>query len=163
MKIIVVSDSHGSSAALKEIIKRNSNADVVVHCGDSRGEMEEIKMKYPQITYYEVRGNCDWGSNLPLMLTFELDGFKYMVTHGHAYSVKFGLGQLCYAAQEQGADAVFFGHTHIACNEVYEGLRLINPGSCGGTGATFAVVETKDGQMLVNIASIKKGFRGSLW
>ena len=44
MKIIVVSDSHGSSASLKEIIKRNADADVVVHCGDSRGEMEEIKL-----------------------------------------------------------------------------------------------------------------------
>ncbi len=157
MKIIVVSDSHGSSASLKEIIKRNQNADVVVHCGDSRGEMEEIKMKYPAITYYEVRGNCDWGSTLPLTVTFELDGFKYMATHGHAYNVKFGLGQLCYAAQEEGVDAVFFGHTHIPCNEEYEGVRLINPGSCGGMGATFAVVETKDGQMLTNIAQVKKG------
>ena len=158
MKIIVVSDSHGSSASLTEIIRLNQNADAVVHCGDSRGEMEAIKMRYPNIRYYEVCGNCDFGSTLPLKLTFELDGFKYMVTHGHAYNVKFGLGQLCYAAQQEGVDAVFFGHTHIACNEEYEGLKLINPGSCGGMGATFAVVETKNGQMLTNIAHLKRGF-----
>lgn len=154
MKIIVVSDTHGSSASLKKIMKLNSNADAVVHCGDSRGEMEEIKMKYPHITFYEVRGNCDWGSPLPLTLTFELDGFRYMATHGHAYNVKFGLGQLFYAAQEEGVDCVFFGHTHDAYDELIEGIRFINPGSCGGYGATFAVVETKDGQMLTNIAHV---------
>ena len=155
MKIIVVSDTHGSRDALKRVMELNSNADVVVHCGDSRGEMEEIKMRYPDKKYYEVAGNCDFGSTLPLTLTFECDGFKYMVTHGHAYNVKFGLGKLYYAAKEAGADAVFFGHTHSACDDEIEGLRLINPGACGGIGATFAVVETKNGQMLTNIAHLK--------
>lgn len=156
MKIIVVSDSHGSSASLKEIVKRNSNADVVVHCGDSRGEMEEIKMKYPDITYYEVRGNCDWGSSLPNTVTFELDGFKFMATHGHTFGVKYGLRDLTQVAKAEGVDAVFFGHTHIAYDKVHDGVRLINPGSCGGMGATFAVVETRNGQMLTNIAHLKK-------
>jgi len=155
MKIIVVSDTHGSSAALEKVMELNSNADAAVHCGDSRGEMEAVKQKYPHIKYYEVQGNCDFGSPLPLTLTFELDGFKYMVTHGHAYNVKFGLGRLIRAAQDEGVNAVFFGHTHCACDEVFDGIHLINPGSCGGMGATFAVVETKDGQMLTNIAHIK--------
>ena len=157
MKIIVVSDTHGSSSSLKEVVKLHSNADVIVHCGDSRGEMEEIKMMYPDKTYYEVAGNCDWGSPLPLTLTFELDGFKFMVTHGHTYNVKFGLGQLFYAAQQEGVDVVFFGHTHYACDEVYEGIRLLNPGSCGGFMATFGVVETKNGQMLTNVTHLKRG------
>lgn len=156
MKIIVVSDTHGSRESLKKVMKLHSNADAVVHCGDSRGEMEEIKKKYPDKQYFEVRGNCDWGSDLPLTLTFELDGFKYMATHGHAYSVKFGLGQLWYAAKEAGVDAVFFGHTHEPCDEVYEGVRLLNPGSCGNYGATFGVVETKDGQMLTNVTHLKR-------
>lgn len=156
MKIIVVSDTHGSRAALNQVMDLSRNADVVVHCGDSRGEMEEIKMKYPDKQYYEVRGNCDFASTLPLNLTFTLDGFKYMVTHGHAYNVKFGLGQLFYAAKEQGADVVFFGHTHSACDEVVEGIHLINPGSCGGFAASFAVVETKDGEILTNIAHLSR-------
>ena len=156
MKIIVVSDTHGSGASLNRVMELNRDADAVVHCGDSRGEMAEIRQKYPDKQYYEVRGNCDFDSNLPLSLTFTLDGFTYMVTHGHAYSVKFGLGQLYYAAQQEGADVVFYGHTHIARDDVYEGIRLINPGSCAGWGASFAVVETKDGQMLTNIAHLKK-------
>ncbi len=156
MKIIVVSDTHGSSEALQKVMQLHADADIVVHCGDSRGEMEAIKMHYPDKRYYEVRGNCDWGSTLPLQVTFEADGFKYMATHGHAYNVKFGLGQLWYAAKEAGADAVFFGHTHTACDEVYEGVRLINPGSCGGYGATFGIVETKNGQLLSSVARVRK-------
>lgn len=156
MKIIIVSDTHGVSASLLRAVELNRDADAVVHCGDSRGEMAEVKMKYPDKQYFEVRGNCDFDSTLPLTLTFELDGFKYMATHGHNYSVKFGLGQLFYAAQQEGVDAVFYGHTHIARDDVVEGIHLINPGSCGGWGASFAVVETKGGQMLTNIAYLKK-------
>ena len=156
MKIIVVSDTHGHTAGLNRVMELNRDADVVVHCGDSRGEMEDIKMKYRDKMYYEVRGNCDFGSTLPLTLTFSLDGFTFMVTHGHAYSVKFGTGQLARAAKEAGADVAFYGHTHIADDSTVDGVRVINPGACGGWGASFAVVETRSGQLLTNIAYLKK-------
>ena len=155
MKIIVVSDSHGSSHGLKRVMKLNRNADVVVHCGDSRGEMEEIKMLYPDKQYFEVRGNCDYGSPLPLYTVFTLDGFTYMATHGHAYNVKWGMDDLVRAAKELGADAVFYGHTHIPHDEVIDGVHVLCPGACGGIGATFGVVETKNGQMLTNLARIR--------
>ena len=156
MKIIIVSDTHGSSASLSRVMELNKDADAVVHCGDRRDEMDLIKMKYPDKQYFEVRGNCDFDSDLPLTITFELDGFKFMATHGHSLSVKFGLGQLFYAAQQEGVDAAFYGHTHIARDDLVEGIHLINPGSCGGWGASFAVVETRNGQMLTNIAYLKK-------
>ena len=57
MKIIVVSDTHGSYRNLRKVVLMHKNADLVVHCGDSRGEMADIKMKYPDKMYYEVRGN----------------------------------------------------------------------------------------------------------
>lgn len=155
MKIIVVSDSHGSSYGLKRVMQLNRNADVVVHCGDSRGEMEEIKALYPDKQYFEVRGNCDFGSNLPLFTVFTLDGFTYMATHGHAYNVKYHMDDLVRAAKEQGADAVFYGHTHVPHDEVIDGIRVLCPGACGGVGATFGVVETKNGQMLTNLARIR--------
>lgn len=156
MKIIVVSDTHGSTAALERVMELNHNADAVVHCGDSRGEMANIRMKYPNITCYEVRGNCDFGSGLPLTLSFTLDGMRFMVTHGHAYNVKFGLESLARAAKEDSADVVFYGHTHIADDRVIDGVRLLNPGACGGWGASFAVVETHNGQLLTNIVQVRK-------
>ena len=156
MKIIVISDTHGHTTALERVMDLHRDADVVVHCGDSRGEMADVKMKYRDKMYYEVRGNCDFGSPLPLTLTFTLDGLTFMVTHGHAYNVKFGLEGLARAAKEEGADAVFYGHTHIADDSVIDGVRVLNPGACGGWGASFAIVETKNGQMLSNIVYLRK-------
>ena len=43
MKIIVVSDTHGSYRNFKRIMELNRNADIVVHCGDSRDELDQIK------------------------------------------------------------------------------------------------------------------------
>lgn len=156
MKIIVVSDTHGHTDALARVMELNRDADVVVHCGDSRGEMADIKMRYRDKMYYEVRGNCDFGSTLPLTLTFTLDGLTFMVTHGHAYNVKFGTEGLADAARDAGADAVFYGHTHIPDDSVIDGVHLLNPGPCGGWGASFAVVETNNGRLLTNIAYLRK-------
>ena len=156
MKILVVSDTHGSSDSLRRAVELNSDADAIVHCGDSRGEMEQIKMKYPDKRYYEVCGNCDFGSALPLVSVFELDGLRFMATHGHAFNVKFGTEALVRAAKKEGVDCVFYGHTHIADDRLEDGLRVLNPGSCGGWGATFAVVETNNGRLLTNIVSLKK-------
>ena len=159
MKIIVVSDTHGSADSLRRAIELNSNADVIVHCGDSRGEMADIKMKYPDKLYYEVRGNCDFGSTLPLTLTFTMDGLNFMVTHGHAYNVKFGTEALVRSAKEEGVDAVFYGHTHLSDDRIVDGVHVLNPGACGGWGASFAVVETHNGQMVTNIVNLRKGFK----
>ncbi len=156
MKIIVISDTHGHTSALERVMELHRDADAVVHCGDSRGEMGDVKIKYPDKQYYEVRGNCDFGSLLPLTLTFTLDGLTFMVTHGHAYNVKFGLEGLARAAKEEGVDAVFYGHTHIADDRTIDGVKVLNPGACGGWGASFAIVETQNGQMLSNIVYLRK-------
>ena len=153
MKIIVVSDSHGSYRNLKQIMLLNRNADIVVHCGDSRDELDEIKIEFPDKMYYTVKGNCDW-EPLPLAEEFTVEGVKFMACHGHAYHVKYGLGELEREARRRGVDIVLFGHTHIAHDEYIDGVRLFNPGSCG-YGKSFGVIEVKNGQVLTNIAYLK--------
>ena len=153
MKIIVVSDSHGSYRNLKQIMMLNRNADIVVHCGDSRDELDEIQLEFPDKMYYCVKGNCDW-EPLPMEVEFTVEGVKFMACHGHAFGVKYGLGELERAARERGVDVALFGHTHIAHDEYVNGVRLFNPGSCG-FGKSFGVIEVKDGQVLTNIARLK--------
>jgi len=153
MKIIVVSDSHGSYHHLKRIMQLNRDADIVVHCGDSRDELDEIQLEFPDKMYYCVKGNCDWGA-LPLTLDFIVEGVHFFVTHGHMFNVKYGLYELDCAARERGAQVALFGHTHIACDEYNDGVRLFNPGSCG-YGKSFGVIEVKNGQVLSNIARLK--------
>ena len=157
MKIIVLSDSHGAYKPLRDIMRLNRNADIVVHCGDSQGEMDEIKREFPDKMYYMVKGNCDFGSDLPMVEYFTAEGVRFMATHGHMYNVKFGYERLAYAAEEAKVNVVLFGHTHIACDEYYDGLRLFNPGSAG-YGKSFGVIEVKDGQVLTNLAHLKTKF-----
>ena len=154
MKIIVVSDTHGSYHALKRIMQLNKNADIVVHCGDSRSEIAEIQMEFPDKVYYCVKGNCDIGSMLPMTETFTVEGVTFFATHGHLYNVKYDLYQLLCAAEEAGAQVALFGHTHIEHDELVDGVRLFNPGSAG-YGKSFGVIEVRDGQVLSNIAHLK--------
>ena len=155
MKIIVVSDSHGAYQNLKRILWLNRDADIVVHCGDSRSEIDEVRLEFPDKMYVTVKGNCDWGAALAETEFFTAEGVRFMATHGHLYGVKYGLGSLEQAAREAGVNVVLFGHTHIAHNEYKDGLYMINPGSCG-YGKSFAVIEVKNGQVLANIAHLKR-------
>ena len=154
MKIIVVSDTHGSYRNFKKVMQMHRNADIVVHCGDSRDELDEIKQEFRDKVYYTVKGNCDFGTMLPLTEEFTVDGVRFFATHGHIYNVKYGLFDLDEAAREKKADIVLFGHTHVAVDAVHDGIRFFNPGSLGYEG-TFGVIEVKDGQVLTNIARLK--------
>ena len=153
MKIIVVSDTHGSYRNFKKVMQLNSNADIVVHCGDSRNEVDTIKTEYPDKTYYTVKGNCDF-EMLPIVEEFTVDGVRFMATHGHIYNVKYGLFDIDRAARKKQANIVLYGHTHIANDAVRDGVRFFNPGSLG-YGKSFGVIEIKDGQVLTNIAYLK--------
>lgn len=154
MKIIVVSDTHGSYRNFKKVMELNRNADIIVHCGDSRDELDDIKFEFRDKKFVTVKGNCDFMTMLPLSEEFTADGVKFFVTHGHMYNVKYGLLDLFMAAKEKQADIALFGHTHVPHDEVVDGIRLFNPGSLG-YDKSFGVIEIRDGQVLTNIAHLK--------
>ena len=159
MKILVLSDSHGNLDGVKTALEKfGSNADYVVHCGDgTRGEARWLRDNCTRAKVVCARGNCDFFDDLNDTEYFEACGKKIMVTHGHLYNVKFGLMKLCYKAEEEGCDIVFYGHTHCAMDETIDGVRIINPGSCGRYEPVCAVVEIDGkGNVLVNHLRIKK-------
>lgn len=118
MKIAVISDTHGR--CVKDIF---DDADAVIHLGDHFSD--EIHTDLP---IYRVKGNCD-ADIAPTEQILELCGRKIFITHGHLYGVKQSLNRLLYRAEELGADAALFGHTHIAFCENVGGILLLNPGS----------------------------------
>ena len=78
---------------------------------------------------YTCRGNCDSSAyGLENATLFEAGGKRVLLTHGHLYQAKFTLANLSYAAQDQGAQIVLFGHTHEARYEFYNNVWLVNPG-----------------------------------
>lgn len=155
MKIIVLSDVHGDRARARQVLMSQSKAEVVIFCGDGQWDVEQLKSEFPEKAFYMVRGNCDWGSSLPLQDVINLEGVKIFFTHGHTYQVKMTEYDVKSAANSCGATVLLYGHTHNAVNYYEEGLYVMNPGSCSGYGASYGIVEILPKGILTNIVHIK--------
>ena len=124
-KIVVISDSHGSPDNLDRFLPRIGQPDALWHLGDCTEDAPRLAQRL-NCGFVSVRGNCDPFSDMPLTRTIDWCGKRFLLLHGHTVS---GRMNLYYAAKEQKADAVLFGHSHIASVETVDGVLLINPGS----------------------------------
>ncbi|WP_336824901.1 metallophosphoesterase [Sporosarcina sp. USHLN248] len=142
MKIIVMSDSHGDRETVKAVSELP--ADAYFHCGDSELSKDDTVLKGMHI----VKGNCDVDSAFPDTVVTSVVGKTILMVHGHMHDVKRTLLPLYYAALENKADVVLFGHSHLYGAEMKDGILFLNPGSTllprGGKQATFAEVEWGD-------------------
>lgn len=131
MRIIVMSDSHGSASRVRHIFEGEPGAELYLHLGDGAADFVKAGWLFPSTARMGVLGNCDFSRDLDLPKTglVELGGKRIFFTHGDLYRVKYGLDELEDAAREKGADIALFGHTHTACQEYRDGLWLLNPGS----------------------------------
>ena len=137
MRIIVISDSHGNSSAVQKIVKSNIYvADMFVHLGDGENDMWQVQYEYPDIKIVQVKGNCDRTDEFPIYDIINAGmgpddkPVKIFVTHGHMYGVNKGLIEIADAAKSNDCSVVLFGHTHKRFDDIVDGIRLINPGSC---------------------------------
>ena len=122
MKILVFSDSHSNSHNVRAAIELNrAKCDCIVFLGDGVKDMQYIKEQYPQIPFFIVKGNCDlFAKDVEEEKLLSLGDFNILITHGHLYGAKSGYARLAYRARELGADAVFFGHTHVPFDNIVE-------------------------------------------
>ena len=148
MKICVFSDSHGDPDKMTEII-REEKPDQVFFLGDGESDIEEVRRTFPYLAVAAVRGNCDLFSELPADRSCTVGGVRCFLTHGHRYGVKYDpfCEGLRAAAVHNGARAAFFGHTHEAYLDERNGLLVMNPGSVRGYGASYGVLEIRDGEI----------------
>lgn len=160
MKLIVFSDTHGIQYGMKEVMRLHQTADCFLHLGDGAPEFAQL-CRSQGLVYAAVRGNCDFGSDLPLETVLNFEGFTFYLTHGHTCQVKFSTTTLRYRGEETGADVILFGHTHRPLLEYHsDGERpyyLLNPGSLGrsyGQTPTYAIIEIKNGNLLLSHGSI---------
>lgn len=149
MKILVVSDTHGDTSRLKDLLSSvKGHISALIHAGDYEGDAAEIQRLYPDLPVYAVCGNCDYGRVMPPVCLIELGAKRIFITHGHRYDVNYSLMKLAYTAMENEADLCIFGHTHIPLYEKHEGLRIVNPGSLsrprGGSKASYAIIDIND-------------------
>ena len=142
MRILVISDSHGSARNVTQAIEQEESARYIVHLGDGERDMENHLWAYPDKTVIQIGGNCDFSSQNPSAQLFIASSKRIFATHGHPYYVKEGLTSLYFAAKEKDAEIVLYGHTHIPHLEIYNGITFLNPGSVAD--GYYATVDITD-------------------
>lgn len=154
MKILVFSDSHGNVDNMIQAVEREK-PDRIFHLGDGWTDAEQLHAMFPAIPLEQVPGNCDFRMAEPAVKLVELGGKRIILCHGHTYRVKTGLMDAGYAAREQKADLLLFGHTHSATQEWAGDSLLVNPGSIGYWGSpSYAVVRIEDGRLTADLRKL---------
>lgn len=160
MRIIVISDTHGSVRAIESVFLRNRDADLFIHLGDGERDLDNFLSDNPDYIdkTIHVCGNCDMGSLSPGYVVLPVFGHKIFATHGHLFAVKNGLEIIKKNAKQNDCDIVLFGHTHVRYNQKEDGLYLLNPGSANcpndGNPPSFGHVDLFYSGVVTNIADI---------
>ena len=145
-KILVLSDTHGDSAALRRCLNQEQDADALIFLGDGvrevDGALAHLRRRLPA---YIVSGNCDYGSYYPAEGLAAFEGVLVFYAHGHLYGVNASPLGLCRTAMARGADVALFGHTHRPLTMETPGFPSVyNPGSAsrprGPEGPTYGVL-----------------------
>lgn len=128
MKILIVSDNHGRTGNLEQVIKEQGKIDYFLHAGDTEGSEDYIEalLDCPHVI---VGGNNDYFSGLPYEETFCLGKYKVFMTHGHTYGIYAGTARIEKEMERRGADIAIVGHTHVPKIEWCGDKVVLNPGS----------------------------------
>lgn len=148
MKIGVLSDTHlttptGIVATVKHTIRNKRTledvctlveqhfreVELILHAGDfvDMAVFEALQKIAP---VEAVRGNMDRidiQRNFPTKKVLEIGGFKIGITHGDGAPQ--GIIDRVRQYFPEKMDAIVFGHSHQAVNEVRDGSLFFNPGS----------------------------------
>ena len=129
MRVIVLSDSHGSVGRLSTILtvaEQGGLIDAILHLGDGYWDLQDLGVELPPV--YQVAGNCDHFRSDTLDFV-TLSNAKILLTHGHYQHVREGTDDLLALAREEKCHAALYGHTHVQKMKWEHGILLLNPGA----------------------------------
>lgn len=156
--VLVISDSHKNSTALKRILKEFSPyCDAIVFCGDGAYDFISCLEELPEVAVF-VRGNgdplevtCDkepFILDVPESAILNVAGKKILISHGHLYGVDFSDSLFIEEAQNKDCNIILHGHTHVP-RHIYtqNKIHIICPGSItlprGGQEKSFCILTIK--------------------
>ena len=151
-KLLVLSDSHGDTQALRRCLEQDPEVDALIFLGDGCRDLDQVLSQlHRRLPAYMAKGNCDYNCEYPAEGLAVFEGQLVFYTHGYMYGVEATLGGICRTAKARGADVVLFGHTHRPLTlEMPELPRLYNPGSVsrprGREGPTYGLLTLQRGQ-----------------
>ena len=122
LKICLVSDNHGNVDSIERVLSDNPACDYYFHCGDVMLPAEKIA------PFSAVNGNNVWLYEYPEKRIVELCNHRILIMHAHKYV--YSWNAMIEKAKNEKCDVVFFGHTHSFYDDIHNGIRFINPGSC---------------------------------
>ena len=159
-RVLVVSDVHGKSSILLNIVKQfGKSCNALVLCGDCIYDLAELleqgnedkdfcKLIPPVIAFAQGNGDSyDVGMQnpntngmlkgtvlVPPCQKLTVNEKNLFIVHGHHQGVDWGIDRLAYSMKEQNCQIGLFGHTHIPYNFCTEdnnsNIYFINAGSC---------------------------------
>lgn len=151
MRILIVSDTHGSIQRVLDVYKKlakDSPVDLIVHCGDYSDDAIKIQNTLGKRVLW-VKGNCDGCFDEKEFAVLETEAGNFFVCHGHMQNVGYSKRDLYYYACQEDCVGAIFGHTHRADKADLGDFLFINPGSIesprDGSGGTFALLITSEG------------------
>jgi len=159
MRIIVISDTHGNYAKLRDVLERHQNdANMVVFLGDGLRDLDLVQDEFPKLEYHAVAGNCDFGRMEKRVDLVFAGGKRILITHGDQFSVKYSTERLLHLARENNAAIVLFGHTHCSMTRYEDGIYLMNPGSPScprDSKAGYGIIDIMPNGIFTNLVELK--------
>lgn len=168
MKLLVFSDSHGSTIEMKKVIlQHRGSLHYIIHAGDLLHDAMILK-EFPLIAGMEeyeviaVPGNGDYiESPKKSEISVEIGGKKIYILHGHQRDARAGHAWYSNPRGDEPLskyDLVISGHTHIP-EEFYFGRTIyFNPGSIARprspAGRTYGIITIEDGKIKTEIKQI---------
>ena len=159
MKVLVISDIHGSSyyaEKIKEIVEKE-NPNKIILLGDLyyHGPRNELSQEYAPMKVAEilnrfkdkllvVKGNCDAEVDEMISdfkfedhLLLNINGKNIYFTHGHKYNIE--------VIPYEDFEILIYGHIHQGFIQEKEGYIFANPGSISlpkcGTEHSYLILE----------------------
>ncbi len=148
MKILIISDSHGHIANLKQVLEIGKKAGVkaIIHCGDW-DNLESFRAAQTfELPIYSVLGNADIDSNLEEALRFECKKYDSYLLELEFEGKKIAVVHRADLKNEKlyGYKIVFSGHYHPKEEKIVNWTKFVRPGALIN-GINFAVYETVSG------------------
>ena len=119
----IISDTHG--LLRPEALAALRGSDYIIHAGDI-GDPLILQTLAEIAPVTAIRGNVDreaWARKIPPTNVLEVGGISIYVLHN--------LNELDLQPEAAGFDVVVCGHSHVAKQEMKNGVLYFNPGSAG--------------------------------
>ncbi len=159
MRIIVIADTH-SAEIPRTLTEEIKNADCVIHAGDftDAATLQSLRKAKEVHAVYGNMDGLDLRQVLPCRDIWQCEGVRIGIFHGEGSPQ--GLpGRIREYFKDDNVQAVVFGHTHEAFNQVVDGVLLFNPGSPTDNVRpeyrSYGVLEVKGGQIKGQIVKLK--------